>query len=114
MQRPLRTSQRFGTMTPWPPSRTPRCSTSHPSSSVVVLQDVADAVPLACALVAGGLPAIEVILRTPAALDAIRVIAEDVPDAVVGAGTVIRPEAGPGDRLGDRRGALSRRLRAQV
>ncbi|MFB7335957.1 bifunctional 4-hydroxy-2-oxoglutarate aldolase/2-dehydro-3-deoxy-phosphogluconate aldolase [Streptomyces adustus] len=63
-----------------------------PVLPVVVLQDAADAVPLARALVAGGLPAIEVTLRTPAALDAIRAIAGAVPDAVVGAGTVITPE----------------------
>ncbi|MFJ1746512.1 bifunctional 4-hydroxy-2-oxoglutarate aldolase/2-dehydro-3-deoxy-phosphogluconate aldolase [Streptomyces sp. NPDC088116] len=60
-----------------------------PVIPVVVLDDAADAVPLARALVAGGLPAIEVTLRTPAALDAIRAIAADVPDAVVGAGTVL-------------------------
>ncbi|WP_326694997.1 bifunctional 4-hydroxy-2-oxoglutarate aldolase/2-dehydro-3-deoxy-phosphogluconate aldolase [Streptomyces sp. NBC_01387] len=63
-----------------------------PVVPVVVLDDAADAVPLARALVAGGLPAIEVTLRTPAALDAIRAIAAEVPDAVVGAGTVISPE----------------------
>jgi 2-dehydro-3-deoxyphosphogluconate aldolase/(4S)-4-hydroxy-2-oxoglutarate aldolase len=62
-----------------------------PVVPVVVLDDVADAVPLARALVAGGLPAIEVTLRTPVALDAIRAIAGAVPDAVVGAGTVITP-----------------------
>ncbi|MFI1100103.1 bifunctional 4-hydroxy-2-oxoglutarate aldolase/2-dehydro-3-deoxy-phosphogluconate aldolase [Streptomyces melanogenes] len=60
-----------------------------PVVPVVVLDDAADAVPLARALVAGGLPAIEVTLRTPAALDAIRAIAEGVPQAVVGAGTVV-------------------------
>ncbi|NEY35318.1 bifunctional 4-hydroxy-2-oxoglutarate aldolase/2-dehydro-3-deoxy-phosphogluconate aldolase [Streptomyces sp. PRKS01-65] len=60
-----------------------------PVVPVVVLDDAADAVPLARALVAGGLPAIEVTLRTLAALDAIRAIAEGVPEAVVGAGTVI-------------------------
>lgn len=60
-----------------------------PVLPVVVLADAADAVPLARALVAGGLPAIEVTLRTPAALDAIGAIADGVPDAVVGAGTVI-------------------------
>ncbi|MFE9859793.1 bifunctional 4-hydroxy-2-oxoglutarate aldolase/2-dehydro-3-deoxy-phosphogluconate aldolase [Streptomyces sp. NPDC005780] len=60
-----------------------------PVMPVVVLEDAADAVPLARALVAGGLPAIEVTLRTAAALDAIRAIAAEVPDAVVGAGTVI-------------------------
>ncbi|WP_330267322.1 bifunctional 4-hydroxy-2-oxoglutarate aldolase/2-dehydro-3-deoxy-phosphogluconate aldolase [Streptomyces griseorubiginosus] len=62
-----------------------------PVVPVVVLDHVSDAVPLARALVAGGLPAIEVTLRTPVALDAIRVIAGEVPDAVVGAGTVITP-----------------------
>ncbi|RPK72934.1 KHG/KDPG aldolase [Streptomyces sp. ADI95-17] len=60
-----------------------------PVVPVVVLEDAADAVPLARALVAGGLPAIEVTLRTAAALDAIRAIVAEVPDAVVGAGTVI-------------------------
>ncbi|MFG2512736.1 bifunctional 4-hydroxy-2-oxoglutarate aldolase/2-dehydro-3-deoxy-phosphogluconate aldolase [Streptomyces sp. NPDC048584] len=63
-----------------------------PVVPVVVVEDAADAVPLARALVAGGLPAIEVTLRTPAALDAISAIAAEVPDAVVGAGTVITPE----------------------
>ncbi|WP_333762134.1 bifunctional 4-hydroxy-2-oxoglutarate aldolase/2-dehydro-3-deoxy-phosphogluconate aldolase [Streptomyces sp. IBSBF 2390] len=63
-----------------------------PVVPVVVLSDPADAVPLARALVAGGLPAIEVTLRTPAAPEAIRAIAAEVPDAVVGAGTVITPE----------------------
>lgn len=62
-----------------------------PVVPVVVLEDVSDAVPLARALVAGGLPAIEMTLRTPVALDAIRVIAAQVPEAVVGAGTVITP-----------------------
>ncbi|WP_277437930.1 bifunctional 4-hydroxy-2-oxoglutarate aldolase/2-dehydro-3-deoxy-phosphogluconate aldolase [Streptomyces sp. SPB162] len=63
-----------------------------PVVPVVVLEDAADAVPLARALVAGGLPAIEVTLRTDAALDAIAAIAREVPDAVVGAGTVLTPE----------------------
>jgi 2-dehydro-3-deoxyphosphogluconate aldolase/(4S)-4-hydroxy-2-oxoglutarate aldolase len=63
-----------------------------PVVPVVVLHDVADAVPLARALVAGGLPAIEVTLRTPAALEAIRAMAAEVPGAVVGAGTVISPQ----------------------
>ncbi|MQS34285.1 bifunctional 4-hydroxy-2-oxoglutarate aldolase/2-dehydro-3-deoxy-phosphogluconate aldolase [Streptomyces katsurahamanus] len=60
-----------------------------PVIPVVVIENADDAVPLARALVAGGLPAIEVTLRTPAALDAIRAIAAEVPQAVVGAGTVI-------------------------
>ncbi|MFF3666725.1 bifunctional 4-hydroxy-2-oxoglutarate aldolase/2-dehydro-3-deoxy-phosphogluconate aldolase [Microtetraspora malaysiensis] len=59
-----------------------------PVVPVVVVDDAAAAVPLARALVAGGLPVIEVTLRTDAALDAIRRIADEVPDAVVGAGTV--------------------------
>ncbi|WP_409057423.1 bifunctional 4-hydroxy-2-oxoglutarate aldolase/2-dehydro-3-deoxy-phosphogluconate aldolase [Streptomyces sp. SYP-A7185] len=63
-----------------------------PVVPVVVVEDLADAVPLARALVAGGLPAIEVTLRTPVALDAIRAIAAEVPGAVVGAGTVISPQ----------------------
>ncbi|MCM2388746.1 bifunctional 4-hydroxy-2-oxoglutarate aldolase/2-dehydro-3-deoxy-phosphogluconate aldolase [Streptomyces albipurpureus] len=63
-----------------------------PVIPVVVIEDADDAVPLARALVAGGLPAIEVTLRTPAALDAIRAIAAEVPEAVVGAGTVISAE----------------------
>ncbi|MER6688552.1 bifunctional 4-hydroxy-2-oxoglutarate aldolase/2-dehydro-3-deoxy-phosphogluconate aldolase [Streptomyces minutiscleroticus] len=84
---------------PLPPSSLPSSSPSTTGSvlelapvvPVVVLEDAADAVPLARALVAGGLPAIEVTLRTPAALDAIRAIAGDVPGAVVGAGTVVTP-----------------------
>ncbi|WP_103530909.1 bifunctional 4-hydroxy-2-oxoglutarate aldolase/2-dehydro-3-deoxy-phosphogluconate aldolase [Streptomyces sp. SM11] len=63
-----------------------------PVVPVVVLHDAADAVPLARALVAGGLPAIEVTLRTPAALESIRAMAAEVPGAVVGAGTVISPQ----------------------
>jgi len=59
---------------------------------VVVLEDVEDAVPLAEALVAGGLTAIEVTLRTPAALESIRAITRAVPDAVVGAGTLLTPD----------------------
>ncbi|MFD7390640.1 bifunctional 4-hydroxy-2-oxoglutarate aldolase/2-dehydro-3-deoxy-phosphogluconate aldolase [Streptomyces sp. NPDC059852] len=62
-----------------------------PVVPVVVVDDPSDAVPLARALVAGGLRAIEVTLRTPSALDAIRAIADAVPDAVVGAGTVLTP-----------------------
>ncbi|MFF7184336.1 bifunctional 4-hydroxy-2-oxoglutarate aldolase/2-dehydro-3-deoxy-phosphogluconate aldolase [Streptomyces sp. NPDC008222] len=62
-----------------------------PVLPVVVVTDAADAVPLARALAAGGLPAIEVTLRTPAALEAIRAASAEVPDAVVGAGTVLTP-----------------------
>jgi len=59
---------------------------------VVVIDDASDAVPLARALVAGGLPIIEVTMRTAAARDAIAAIRSDVPDAVVGAGTVLSGE----------------------
>ncbi|MFF5784580.1 bifunctional 4-hydroxy-2-oxoglutarate aldolase/2-dehydro-3-deoxy-phosphogluconate aldolase [Streptomyces sp. NPDC012693] len=70
-----------------------------PVVPVVVVDDAADAVPLARALVAGGLPLIEVTLRTPAALDSVRAIAAEVPDAVVGAGTVVSA-AGVADAVG--------------
>jgi 2-dehydro-3-deoxyphosphogluconate aldolase/(4S)-4-hydroxy-2-oxoglutarate aldolase len=59
-----------------------------PVIPVIVLQDVATAVPLARALVAGGIRMLEVTLRTPAALACIEAIAREVPDAVAGAGTV--------------------------
>ncbi|MEU2440054.1 bifunctional 4-hydroxy-2-oxoglutarate aldolase/2-dehydro-3-deoxy-phosphogluconate aldolase [Streptomyces rubradiris] len=77
---------------PLPRSADPSVLDLAPVLPVVVLSDAADAVPLARALVAGGLPAIEVTLRTPAALEAIRAIAREVPEAVVGAGTVVTPE----------------------
>lgn len=60
-----------------------------PVIPVVVLDDIDHAVPLARALVAGGVPVIELTLRTPVALDAIRRIADEVPDIVLGAGTVL-------------------------
>ena len=47
--------------------------------------------PLANAFVAGGLSAIEVTLRTPAAIEAVRAIVAEVPDVIVGIGTVTRP-----------------------
>lgn len=59
-----------------------------PVIPVIVVQDAAQAVPLARALVAGGIRMLEVTLRTPVALEAIRAIAQEVPEAVVGAGTV--------------------------
>ncbi len=62
-----------------------------PVVPVVVVDEVATAVPLARALVAGGLPVIELTLRTPVALDAIRAIADEVPEILVGAGTVLTP-----------------------
>lgn len=62
-----------------------------PVVPVVVIDDLAHAVPVAQALVAGGLPVIELTLRTPVALDAIRAIADEVPDILIGAGTVVSP-----------------------
>jgi 2-dehydro-3-deoxyphosphogluconate aldolase/(4S)-4-hydroxy-2-oxoglutarate aldolase len=62
-----------------------------PVIPVVTIERAADAVPLARALLAGGLNVIEITLRTPAALDAARAIIAEVADIVVGIGTVIRP-----------------------
>lgn len=56
---------------------------------VVVLEDAVDAAPLAQALIQGGLPCAEVTFRTPAAKDAIGIMAEQFPDMLVGAGTVL-------------------------
>lgn len=61
-----------------------------PVIPVIVVDEVAHAVPLARALVAGGLPVLEVTLRTPVALDVIRAMAE-VEGGVVGAGTLLTP-----------------------
>jgi 2-dehydro-3-deoxyphosphogluconate aldolase / (4S)-4-hydroxy-2-oxoglutarate aldolase len=63
-----------------------------PVIPVVIIDDAKHAVPMARALVAGGIPAIEVTLRTAAALDAIRAIANEVEGAVVGVGTVLTPK----------------------
>ena len=62
---------------------------SGPVMPVVTLDDPAKAVPLARALVAGGVRAIEITLRTGAALEAVRAIAADVPEAIPGVGTVL-------------------------
>ena len=62
-----------------------------PVVPVLVVDNAADAAPLARALVAGGLPALEVTLRTPAALEVIAEMAR-VPGGVVGAGTLLTPE----------------------
>lgn len=59
-----------------------------PVIPVIVLQRVADAVPLARALVAGGVKVLEITLRTPVALECMRAIAQAVPEAIVGAGTI--------------------------
>jgi 2-dehydro-3-deoxyphosphogluconate aldolase/(4S)-4-hydroxy-2-oxoglutarate aldolase len=63
-----------------------------PVMPVVIIDDPADAVPLARALVAGGIAVIEVTLRTPRALEAIRAIAAHVPEMRLGAGTVNSPD----------------------
>lgn len=63
-----------------------------PVIPVIVLERADQAVPLARALVAGGLPVLEVTLRTPAALEAVAAIAREVPEAILGVGTVTRPE----------------------
>jgi 2-dehydro-3-deoxyphosphogluconate aldolase/(4S)-4-hydroxy-2-oxoglutarate aldolase len=59
-----------------------------PVIPVIVLHDVAHAVPMARALLAGGIRMLEVTLRTPQALACMEAIARDVPEAVVGAGTI--------------------------
>ncbi|GIX13194.1 MAG: ketohydroxyglutarate aldolase [Paracoccaceae bacterium] len=63
-----------------------------PVIPVLTIRDARLAAPLARALSAGGLRALEVTLRTPAALEAIRAMAAAAPDAVVGAGTLTRPD----------------------
>lgn len=61
----------------------------QPVVPVLIVDDAASAVHLARALVAGGLKAIEITMRTPAALDAIRAVAAEVEGAHVGAGTIL-------------------------
>lgn len=63
----------------------------QPVVPVLIIDDASQAVPLARALVAGGLKAIEITMRTPAALDAIRAVAAEVEGAVPGAGTILNP-----------------------
>ena len=65
--------------------------TRAPVIPVLIIEDVADAVPLGRALVAGGLSVLEVTMRTPAALECIRRMAGEVEGAVVGAGTALDP-----------------------
>ena len=59
---------------------------------VMAIDDLSTAVDLSHALVEGGIPTLEITLRTPVGLDAIRLIAKEVPNAIVGAGTVTNPE----------------------
>jgi len=87
-----------------------------PIIPVLIVEDVATAVPLARALVAGGLPALEVTLRTEAALDVIAAMAE-VEGGVVGAGTLLTPEdvhraKAAGARFGVSPGATDKLLEA--
>ena len=63
-----------------------------PVVPVMVIHELAHAVPLARALVAGGVRVLEIVLRTPVALDAIRAIAAEVPEAITGAGTVVNAQ----------------------
>ena len=59
--------------------------------AVLVIDRVEDSVPVARALIGGGVSAMELTLRTPAAIDALRAIKRDVPEMLAGAGTVITP-----------------------
>ena len=61
----------------------------QPVIPVLKIDDASNAVPLARALARGGLPVIEITMRTPGALEAIRRAAAEVPEAVVGAGTIL-------------------------
>ena len=63
-----------------------------PVIPVIIIDRLEDAVPLAKALVAGGVRVLEVTLRTAHGLAAIRAMASEVPDAIVGVGTISRPE----------------------
>jgi 2-dehydro-3-deoxyphosphogluconate aldolase/(4S)-4-hydroxy-2-oxoglutarate aldolase len=89
-----------------------------PIIPVLVIEDAAHARPLAEALVAGGLPALEVTLRTPAALDGIRAMAA-VAGGIVGAGTLLTPEdvraaKAAGARFGVSPGATPRLIEACI
>jgi 2-dehydro-3-deoxyphosphogluconate aldolase/(4S)-4-hydroxy-2-oxoglutarate aldolase len=66
--------------------------TAGPVMPVMVIQNLEDAVPLAKALVAGGIKVLEITLRTPVALDAIRAISQEAEGAIVGAGTIANPK----------------------
>lgn len=105
------------TMSPQAASRLTRefCALA-PVIPVLVIRDVARARPLAEALIAGGLPVLEVTLRTPQAVDAIREMSQ-VPGGVVGAGTLVAAgdvgaAAAAGARFGVSPGATDRLLAA--
>lgn len=64
---------------------------SQPVMPVLIIERLDDAVPLARALAEGGLKAIEITMRTPVALDAIRAVSQGSPETLVGAGTILSP-----------------------
>ncbi len=64
---------------------------TSPVIPVMVIDDINDAVPMAQALVSGGLRVLEITLRTEVALEAIKIIKAEVPEALVGAGTILNP-----------------------
>lgn len=106
-------------MTPAAQSRATReIAELAPIIPVLVIEDATKARALAEALVAGGLPALEVTLRTPAALDAIAAMA-DVPGAVVGAGTLLTPDdmrnaKAAGAKFGVSPGATARLIQSSM
>lgn len=114
---PLAPTRRTKDMTPQDASaRAREIALLAPIIPVLVVDDAAHARPLAQALVAGGLPALEVTLRTPAALDVIREMAQ-VAGGVVGAGTLLTPAdvqaaKDAGARFGVSPGATDRLLDA--
>ena len=65
---------------------------ASPVIPVIVIKNLAHAIPLAKALLAGGINVLEVTLRTPAALDAIQLLTRTFPEALIGVGTVTTPE----------------------
>jgi len=65
---------------------------SSPVMPVLVIEDLSQAIPLAQALCDGGIRVLEVALRTTCAMEAIRLISRTIPEALVGAGTVLQPE----------------------
>jgi 2-dehydro-3-deoxyphosphogluconate aldolase/(4S)-4-hydroxy-2-oxoglutarate aldolase len=75
-----------------PQAGLPELLAASPVVPVLAIDALASALPLARALVAGGLPVLEITLRTPAALEIIRAIGGEIEGAVVGAGTVLTPE----------------------
>lgn len=65
---------------------------SSPVMPVLLIEDLAQALPMAQALCDGGIRVLEVALRTPCAMEAIRLISRSIPEALVGAGTVLHPQ----------------------